>query len=1069
MRLTTILLIIASLEISATGYSQESNLILSSKSCTLAELFENIEAQSDFRIFYKTDQVDVHKEVSLVSTNGKVSVLLASALEGSNISYKVMDKLIVLTTNSDESQQLKITGTVSDAKSGEPIPGVNVVIEGTQTGTITGSDGKYTLNVSASNSVLVFSFIGYLTSKVPYSGQNEMDVKLEVDLKTLNEVVVVGYGQLKKKDITSAITNVTSADFIQGSTNSVAGLIQGKVAGLSVSTVQADPSKEATLQIRGIGSLNASNEPLVVIDGIPGASLNSVAQQDIESFSVLKDGAGSSIYGTRGANGVIIITTKKAQNTDKMNVSYDGYMSSQRIVKSKLPEMLNRDEFVKYRVEQGTLVDLGGNTNWFDEISRPSFDQNHNLSFDQGTERNSYRASVSYRNTIAITNENDRKEYGGRINFNNKILKDWFELSGSLSIRNSFDNLLPTALPVWNQAAMNNPTMPVYDENGKYSLPSLTFYDNPVGLLKNNINYKETKINNFDVTLKWNILKSLNTAIMFAQQVIDNDVSQYSNSLTNTNYTSGIKGVATREYNKNTLQTFEWNTNYELKKMSHSLKLLGGYSYQDVLYTGFSARNSNFASDALLFNKLSLGTYLSDGLATMESNKTEYKLIAFYGRAIYSFKDVLLATATIRHEGSTKYGTDNKWGTFKSISGAWRISEMGFMSNLVSKKIVDDLKLRVGYGETGRDIILPYQSLATYSGLTNSYGSIQQYFIDGKWIPVQGPSINSNPDLRWERAIHYGAGLDYTLLNRQVTGSFDLFIRDSKDLLYTYPAIQPPMIQNTIMVNVGTIRSKGFEWDVAWSTKPDSKLNYNVRFLGSYTKTECVSLSNDLYSATFFNLRQLPYTGTPGQAFRLEEGGEVGAFYGFKYAGVGANGHFLVYNANGVAVDSDIKTENDKAFIGNGIPKWQLTMSHTFAYKNFDLSMQFIGAFKYDILNAKEMYWGLISTAEPNTLKIAYTKNKDITGDKVYSDYFLEKGDYVKLDAVTLGYNIPGLKSMMINSAKIYLSVRNVFTITGYSGTDPSTISTNGLTPSIEDVDVFPVLRTYTLGVKLNF
>jgi hypothetical protein len=277
------------------------------------------------------------------------------------------------------------------------------------------------------------------------------------------------------------------------------------------------------------------------------------------------------------------------------------------------------------------------------------------------------------------------------------------------------------------------------------------------------------------------------------------------------------------------------------------------------------------------------------------------------------------------------------------------------------------------------------------------------------------------------------------------------------------------MIQNTIMVNVGTIRSKGFEWDLSWSTKSDRKLYYNVRLLGSYTKTECVSLSNDLYSATFLDIYGLPYTGTPGTAVRLEEGGEVGAFYGYRYAGVNTNGHFMIYNKNGVAVDADAKAEEDKTYIGNGIPKWQLTMNHTFAYKNFDLTMQFVGAFEYDILNAKEMYWGLISTAEPNTLKIAYTKNKAITGDKVYSDYFLEKGDYVKLDVITLGYNIPGLNTKMINAAKVYASVQNVFTITGYSGTDPSLISKNGLSPGIEDVSVFPVLRTFTLGVKLNF
>jgi TonB-linked SusC/RagA family outer membrane protein len=953
--------------------------------------------------------------------------------------------------------EIGVSGKVTETD-GQPVIGASVMIQGSTKGTITDVNGGYTLLHVPTNATLHVSYIGMKPQNITVGGKTTINITLADETVNLQEVVAVGYGSLKKKDLTSAISNVGSKDFVQGATNSVAEMINGKVSGLSISSNVADPSSDVSLQIRGIGSMNASNEPLVIIDGVPGASLNSVSQQDIESFSVLKDGAAASIYGTRGANGVIIITTKQGTKSDKVHVGYDSYISTQQI--TKLPDVMQRDDFVKYRTTN--QPDYGGNTNWFKEISRPSFDQNQNLSISNGSENSSYRASITYRKTLAITDNVDREEYGGRINFNNKIFDKRLELSGSLSIRDIYSNALPTTYNVWDQAAVNNPTMPVYNADGSFFHTGSTFHDNPVGIIKNNINYTETKIENYDLTLKWNILKSLNSSVMYAQQIIDNDNSQYANSQTEINYEAGINGVATRAYSKNTLREFEWNTNYELSSTVHDLKLLAGYSYQDVENTSFNVSNSNFPSDVLLYNNLGAGSYNSLGLATMGSYKDLAKLVAMYGRAIYSYKDMLLLTATIRHEGSTKYGINSKWGTFKSLSAAWRISQMEFMKELVSKEIVEDLKLRGGYGETGRDINSPYQSLATYGGTT-------KYYINGGWVNAQGPTINANPNLSWERANHYGIGMDYTLLKSQLTGSIDWFIRDSKDLLYTYPAIQPPMIQNSIMLNVGSIRSKGFEWSVNWSNKPTSKFKYSVGFLGSYTKTIVESLSNSLFSATFTDLYSLPYTGTPGTAIRMQEGREVGEFYGYRYAGVDANGDWMIYNKAGVKIPEAQKSEDDKAYIGHGIPRWQLSMNHSFAYKNFDLSLQFKSCLDYNILNARDMYWGLQSTAEPNTLKIAYGKNKNITGAIMYSDYFIENGNYLKLDVVTLGYNLPIPKGKAISSARVYMSVNNVFTITGYTGSDPANVNINGLTPGIEDVNGYPVVRTFTLGAKVNF
>lgn len=1067
MKLTTFLILISVVCIFASeSYSQSKKLNLNMKNAKVKEVLSAIEDQSEFKFMYSGKVIDVNREVAIDEENAKIEDALKSLFAGTDVNYTIKDRIIVLssselTTNGQTAsqQQKTVSGKVTDT-TGSPLPGVSVVVKGTTSGTITDVDGKYSLNNVSANTTLQFSFVGMKTQEIVVSNQATINVVLADEAIGLQEVIAVGYGSVKKKDLTSAITNVGADKFVQGATNSVAEMIKGKVAGLTVSSIVQDPSAQASLQIRGIGSMNASNEPLVIIDGVPGASLSSVSQQDIESFSILKDGAAASIYGTRGANGVIIITTKQAAKTDKVNIGYDSYISTQQI--TKYPDVMNRDEFVKNRT---TFPDYGGNTNWLKAISRPSFDQNQNISISHGTENNSYRASITYRKTLAITDEVDRKEYGGRISFNNKFFDKRLELSGSMSIRNSFNNSLLSgfmALNVWNQAAVLNPTMPIYQADGSFYLPPLAFNDNPVGMLKNNINYTETKFNNYDLTLKWNILKSLNSSVMYAQQIIDNDNYVYANSQTKGNHDSGINGVASRAYSKNTLRLFEWNTNYELSSGVHNLKLLGGYSYQDVANISFNASNSNFPSEALTYNNLGAGSYNALGLATMGTNKDLSKLVAIYGRAIYSYKDMLLATATIRHEGSTKYGINSKWGTFKSLSAAWRISQMGFMQGMISSGIVDDLKLRGGYGETGRDITSPYQSLATYGGTS-------RYFMDGKWLNAQGPTINANTDLRWERAINYGIGLDFTLLKRQLTGSLDWFIRDSKDLLYTYPAIQPPMIQNTIMLNVGTIRSKGFEWDVNWSNKPNSQLKYSVGLLGSYTMTNVESLSNDLFSATFTGLYGLPYTGTPGNAIRMEEGREVGLFYGFRYAGVDKDGNFMIYNKAGEKIPQVQKSEDDKTFIGHGVPRWQLTMTHSFAYKNFDLSLQFKSCLDFNILNARDIYWGIKSSPEQNLLRIAYGKNNAISGDKVYCDYFIEKGDFLKLDLATIGYNLPISKGKAISSARIYLSATNLFTITGYSGSDPGNVNVNGLTPSIEDVSGYPVVRTFTLGAKLNF
>ena len=956
------------------------------------------------------------------------------------------------------AQQFTVKGTVKDA-TGEPIIGANVMVKGTSNGTITDIDGNYSISGANSSSVLVFTFIGYKSQEVACKGQHEINVVLAEDSQTLDEVVVVGYGSLSKKELSSSIVQVDKSEFQQGAMNNPMEMLTGKVAGLNVNnTASANPNSGSSLQIRGATSITASNDPLIVIDGIAGGDIRNLSSQDIESMTVLKDAASAAIYGTRGANGVILITTKKGvSEPGTAKVTYDSWFGVN--FANSGPDILSPDEFRRSR--RGT--DYGASTDWYGLLLRDfSYDNNQYISIDGSTKNGYYGASFNYKNATGIDLKSAREEYGGRFVIEQRVIDNRLQLNGSLNARRvnetwGNDGMFDTALSM-------NPTMPLYDDNGNYYQPSSpTDARNPVAELRDIDNNGQRMYVLGTAEAKLNILRSekqtLNTSLSYSLHYNDLKQQYFTPSTSGESYWNGYKGRAEVTYQKWYTQRLEWLANYALDIQDHSIKAVAGYTYENTRWERLQASNNDFAYDNIKWHDLGSGSYLADGKAKMATGQSVAKLIGTFGRINYNWKDLIMASASIRYEGSTKFGKNHKWGAFPSASLAWEIANMNFMKNI--SKVVKSLKPRISYGVTGRSDFDSYLSLATYS----TKGS---YFMNGEWVKGYAPSVNANPELGWEKSVSVNVGIDFVLWNR-LRGSIDWFDRQSKDLLYNYTAPQPPFVYNSILVNVGTTQNRGVELSIDGDIFKGTKVEWTSGINYSYGTTKLKTLSNSMYQASYVELYQKPGVGTSEYFFRVQEGGKVGQFYGYEYAGV-EDGKMLIYTDEGEKVpvsEADVKY---KRYIGNGTPTSFLSWNNTLRYKNFDLNIFFRGAFGFDIFNMRKYGMGLQGAGTDNVLRDAYLKDKDIvTGGGVISSFFLEKGDYFKLEKVTLGYNFTPKPNKILNSMRVFVSAKNLFTLTGYSGNDPSVVSVNGLEPGVDSNSAYPTATQVSLGLTLRF
>lgn len=970
------------------------------------------------------------------------------------------------------AQDITVQGTVTD-EAGETLIGATVQQKGTSNGTVTDFDGNFTLTVPT-NAILSVSYIGYTPKEIAVNGQTNLIIVLSSDDQMLNEVVVIGYGTMDKKELTSAISHVSEKDFLTVSSLDPSMMIQGKVAGVSITnTGTGDPNNQASIQIRGVSSRSAGLGPLIVIDGVPGGNLTNINPNDIASFDVLKDGAASAIYGTRGSNGVIVVTTKKGSKDGQTHTSYSGQYSWDFI--NKELQMMNAQEYRDVRLGWGdTGVDLGGNIDWLDETSRTGGAMQHTLTLSGGNDKSNYRVSADYRNAHGIDLRSKREEYGARAAVMHTTKNGLFTLTANIAPRIIYrDN---ADWSVFKDAIEANPTTPLMnpdDPSLYYNFQGQVVGSNPVERQRIEKDHAITKLLDWDGTVKLNLLPllaknedsphNLSTQVMFADHQYSNDNSWFRPSTSTIAINNGREGEASRSYGKESQYVFEWLTNYSGKFGLHYIKGMAGYSYQYSKYSGFNAENKDFPNDGLTSDNLGSGEYAKEeGEVMMGSYQNDAKLIAFFGRVSYNYDDRYMLTASLRHEGSSKFGIDNKWGNFPAISAGWRISSENFMKDITW---INDLKLRADFGVTGNQDFGSYLSLNTMTG----FG---YYFYNGKYFQVWGPSKNVNPDLKWEKGKNWNVGLDFSLFNNRLYGSLNYFSRRQQDLLGNYKVSVPPYLFDETFVNVGTMKNTGFEFDLNFRAVDTPTFGYDINLVGTTMSNKFLDFSNSQYvGQDYYDVcgTEDPYPFYNLQ--RIQKGESLGNFFMWKYAGHSTEGEWLVYDRDGDIIRASQASDADRQQVGNGMPKFTMSMSHTFRYRNFDLSLFFRGAFFFDIFNIHDFYYGTRNFTG-NRLKKAYAKNFEISSsaNPVVCDYFLERGDYLKLDMVTLGYTFRPNNWRFLDRVRVFTTAKNLFTLTKFSGVDPSTYQVNGLTPGGQGSRTyFPSTRQLIVGVQVDF
>lgn len=1008
----------------------------------------------------KMEKENKRKKVGVLTPN--VAFLIAGLLFMASVSMLAADVVPVMDELKIESVNQKgrtITVTVLD-EHGELI-GANVIVKGTTIGNVTDMNGMVTLHDVPANAVLEVSYIGYRSQEVQVKNQTQIRVVLAEDTKALKEIVVVGYGTMEKKQVTSAITSLKSEDMMVGVSGAdISSALQGKIGGLVMNNL-GSANSSTTFQLRGMTSINAGRSPLIVIDGFPGGDIRSLTQDDIKSIDILKDGSAGAIYGTRAASGVILITTKSGSNTEgKVKLTYSNEFSKKQSYNA--PELLSGREFASHNIS----TDYGSDVDWWDElINHDNFSQKHHLALEMGTEKAQLYTSFFYEKNEGIALQDDRQDYGGRLNATFKLFDDWFEVRPAVDYRQAARN---NHFPNFQQALRNNPTRSPYDpksatgynvwvnESLDYNVVADAMLEDWYGLDK----WFKPEVN-----MKLNIKPIEGLSY---QQVLGYENRQWEQHIYyprthRTSIEESRNGDAYLGFSKTENLTSEGYFSYLKEfKGGHNLNATAGYSYFESNGESFNMQNYNFSVDGIKYWNIGEGSYLSDGKASMSSSKNiSEKLFSLFARVNYSYQDKYMASASIRHEGSSKFAANNRWANFWSATAGWRISNEDFMKDI---EWIEDLKVRFGYGVTGNNDF-------SSSYMANMLGSDTNWMLpDGTWAYSYGKSQNVNPNLGWEEKKEWDLGVDYSLFDGRLYGKFDYYRRKIDNLLYSVKVPQPPYTQGSQYQNIGSMESKGWEFEVGGNIIQTKDFTWSTNLNFSHNSGKILTLWGN---NTYYNGNGFVAPGSPGDAARMEEGSTIGSFYLWKFAGFDDEGNFLLYNKDGEVVPAAKKTENDKQYMGNYTPKLIVGWSHTFTYKNFDLGINMRSWIDFDVYNTLNMYFGIQGQSNMNVLKTAYTKFNHIKGEKQICDYYLEDGTFLKIDAITLGYTLPMKKYTrnLVDRIRIYGTVGNVCTITGYSGMNPE-VNITGWDKGTEkfwDGNLYPVVRTWTLGMQFNF
>lgn len=980
--------------------------------------------------------------------------------------------LMILCVQNIMAQKRTVSGIVTDSKN-EPLIGVNVTIKNASTtGTITDIDGKYSLEIPSGNSVLVFSYIGYSTQEVKVSNRSVVDIVLKDDMQALEEVVVVGYGTMKKSDLTGSVSSITSDNFKLGTDLTPQQLMQGAFSGVNISQNSGKPGGSNTIRVRGGTSITASNDPLYVIDGIPistsagvnqsniGSSttdffdqepinpLSNINPNDIESINILKDASATAIYGSRGANGVIMITTKKGKaGMRQLDYSFNLGVST---VAKKL-DVLTGDEYRKTVSELGlTLDDKGQNTDWQDVIFRTAISQNHYVSFMSGSENTSYRASAGYSNQNGVMEGSGMKSANARMNINHKALNDKLKLNMNISYGETNSDQAPVSNTVGSEmgssmlyeAYVFNPTYPIYNEEGDYyDVPP--YRVNPASFSKELLDERATSQFLGNLTADWNFYKpfTLQVNAGYNKNTINrNSYISKSNLLGN-----GNNGYVTVQKLSDYSKLLETILKYNQSFGKHNIDAMVGYSWQYFYSEGQTTKAYGFLSDNFKWYSLAAAQTVESVSSYAESNT----LISMYGRINYNYADKYLLTATVRRDGSSRFGSGNKWGIFPSVAASWRISQEDFFQN----DIMSDLKLRASFGITGSQEIGNYNSLSTLGASTNGY------LVGGEKITIVLPQQYTNPDLKWEQTAQTDIGIDFGFLNGKIRGSIDYYYKKTTDLLLSV-AVPSPSLITTQIANVGTVTNQGIELDLSFDLMRTKDFAWDANLNLSHNKNEVVSLSNGQWTGDNMQVAPCQGQGLSGTYAQLIMPGQpIGTFYGKRFIGV----------VDGV---EQFANDGEPEVIGCAQPDLTFGLGTNLQYKNWTLSLNFRGSIGNDVYNCTANNLAYLSNLPGrNVLKEAVTSGVNRDQAKVYSSRFIEDGSFVRLDNLSLGYNF-SLPKLYISNARVFVSAQNLFVITGYSGADPevnSEISRTGVAPLGVDYLSYPKARTFSMGINLSF
>ena len=1089
MRITLVILILGILQVHAEdAYSQKTRVSLNFVETKLITVLDEIEKESEFFFLYNEKLLDTDRKVSIAASDQLMSEVLDNLFAGTDVNYTIIDRKIILAPDyltAEKSQPLKVTGTVTDASTGEPLPGVYVVIEGTNTGGITDVNGKYSIEVSDQQSVLVFSSIGYLSEKRILDGKSALDIALMPDIKQIQEVVIIGYGTMKKSDITGSVSSISTNDFAEQNVTRVDQILQGRSTGVQVTNVTGAPGSDVRIRVRGANSALGDNNPLFVIDGFVGADYNMLNPNDIESIEILKDASSTAIYGSRGSNGVILISTKTG-TAGKLKMEYQGQFSLSNVIGQY--DMLSAGEFAETVNAKNLAYGLGevftetdidnfyknGGVDWQDEIYRTAFGNEHQLSVSGGNELLTFMVSGNYLKNEGIIENSQFKRYIIRSNIKAKLtdkLSLKINLSGSSMNNLNTQSQRGTGNPVV-QALAWAPTTPKYDENGNYTIfdPVGSLKTNPLALIYDRENLVERLMATALAGIQYKLNKSITLNSDFFYDYSDGVTKNFAGEFV-TNYTPTASITSA---NWVTLQnTTSASFNHTFNEI-HNINAVGVFEMQQSTYNNFNSSATDLTFPELKYDNLSQAASYSIG-----SGFSKWSLMSMIARINYSFKEKYLISASLRRDGSSKFQPENRWSIFPAVSLGWNVAQEDFMRDL---KLISRLKIRASWGYTGSQAVGPYSTLSTYAATRFAYDNTG--VTNGIMLGNPG-----NKDLKWETTEQKNIGLELGVIQNRLVLEADYFIKNTTDLLLNRP--MPYYVGGgSISSNVGEIENKGWELMVTGIIL-NGTLNWKSSFNISHVRNTVVSLGG-IADRIFTGSNT---TGIAVQSeFVYEPGQPLGSYWGLKYLGTwkpDESEEAALFNkvpgdARYEDIDNNHEINNDDfQIIGNGFPKYSTGFNNTFEYKNFTLNAFFIGIFGSDKLNNIRGV-SLMAARDNRQATLAEIRTRYIPGVNETSDFpgfsttnqtmtqssqFMESGDFIRLKNLSLGYTIPKLFPGKNVSAKVLINATNILTFTKYKGIDPE-VSTAGSNTDLDqgiDFGAYPNCKTYSVGINLSF